>query len=140
MNKFKKYFYPLAFFGRFILIFLILVYILTDIVNMGFESVAWVVLFSVGWILFVLPFYCIKYSKVIQCEKDKFLFVAFNGFVITFFYMLPFIEEDRKYINGFILFSWVTIWTIIPLLIRLNSTKKQNENNLNEPGDSVTKV
>ncbi len=132
MNKFKKYFYPFAFLGCFILIYMILAYILTDVVNMGFEAVAWVVLFCIGWILFVLPFYCIKYSKVIQCEKVKFLFVAFNSFVITLLYMLPFIKEDETYIYGFILFSWVTIWTVIPLMLRLIYAKKQGNNEANE--------
>lgn len=131
MNKFEKCFYPFAFLGCFTLIYMILVYIL-DAVNMGFESVAWVALFSFGWILFVLPLYCIKYSKVIQCEKDKFLFVAFNSFVITLFYMLPFFEEDETYIYGFILFSWITIWTVIPLMLRSISAKKQGDNGLNE--------
>jgi len=132
MNKFKKYFYPFAFLGCFILIYIILVYILNDVANMGFGAVAWVVLFSIGWILFVLPFYCIKYSKVIQCEKDKFLFVAFNSFVITLSYMLPFVEEDETYIYGFFLFIWVTIWTILPLKLRLISAKKQSDNGSKE--------
>ena len=128
MNKFKKYFYPFAFLGCFILIYMILAYILNDVVNMGFEAVAWVGLFCIGWILFVLPFYCIKYSKVIQCEKVKFLFVAFNSLVITFPYIFPFIQEDETYIYGFILFAWVTIWTVIPLFLRLFVAKKQGDN------------
>ncbi len=110
---------------------MILVHILIDVINLGFKAVAWVVLFCIGWILFVLPFYCIKYSKVIQCEKVKFLFIAFNSFVITLPYMLPFIEESETYIYGFILFSWVTIWTVIPLMLRLISAKKQCDNGSN---------
>ena len=128
MNKFKKYFYPFVFLGCFILIYMILVNIL-DAIDIGFEAVIWVFLFSAAWIMFVLPFYCIKYSKVIQCEKDKFLFVAFNSLVITLSYILPFIEEDETYIYGFILFVWVTICTVIPLKLRLIFAKKQSDNN-----------
>lgn len=127
MNKLKKFFYPFAFLGFFILIYMILVYILNDVVNMGFKAVAWVFLFCIGYILFVLPLFCIKYSKVIQCEKFKYLFVVFNSLVITFFYILPFIEEDETYIYGSILFAWVTIWTVIPLILRLFFAKRQGD-------------
>ena len=38
------------------------------------------------------------------------------------------------------LFVWVATCTYVSYLVRINTTKEPDENNLNEPGDSVTKV
>ena len=97
-------------------------------------------LFLLALLLFAIPFYCVKYSKIIISEKLKFLFAAYNGLVLTLTYILPNCLEDETYIYGAILFAWVEIWTVLPLILRLISAKKHDDNNSNETGNSVTKV
>ena len=98
----------------------------------GYGGLALAILILFAWLIVVLPIYCIRYSKIIMDEKLRFLFPFYNSFVLSFFYLLPFNFEDETYIYCFILFVSVALWTFIPLLVRLNSTKKQDENNLNE--------
>ncbi len=96
-------------------------------------------LFLMAWIFVILPFYCVKYSKIIIGEKLKFLFSIYNCIVLGAIPILPFsLQNDGKVVVGF--FIWVAIWTIVPLILRVISAKKQNHNNSNETGDSVTKV
>ena len=132
MKKLKKYVYPIVFSMFFIALYEILVrssYIFSGRVNDILSACA--MLFLMAWIFVILPFYCVKYSKIIIGEKLKFLFSIYNCIVLGAIPMLPFsLQNDGKVVVVF--FIWVAIWTFVPLVIRLNSTKKQGDNNSNE--------
>ena len=139
VKKAKKYIYPFIFsvgfivFGRTVGL---IVNATTGTEGYRRLSIALLILFA--WLLVVLPIYCIRYSKIILDEKLKFLFTFYNAFVLSLFSI--FHLEGARYIYSSIHFVWVALLTLIPLLIRLNFTKKHHENNSNETGDSVTKV
>lgn len=133
MKKAKKYVYPFIFSIGFIVFWIAVVLIINATSSgEGYGGLGLAILILFAWIFIVLPIYCIRYSKIIIDEKLRFLFPFYNAFVLSFLYILPFNFEDETYIYGAILFAWVAIWTFIPLLIRLNSTKKQDNNNSSE--------
>lgn len=133
MKKLKKYIYPPAFSVGFIAFWVAVVLIINTTTSYeGYGGLGLALLILFAWIFVVLPIYCVKYSKIIIGEKLRFLFPFYNAFVLSFFYLFPFNFEDETYIYSFILFVWVALWTFIPLFIRLNFTKKQDENNLSE--------
>ena len=133
VKKIKKYIYPFIFSIVFIVFWIAVgLTINATTSNEGYGGLGLAILILFAWLIVVLPIYCIRYSKIIMDEKLRFLFPFYNAFVLSFFYLLPFNFEDETYIYCFILFVWVALWTFIPLLVRLNFTKKQDENNLNE--------
>ena len=140
VKKAKKYIYPIVFSMFFVALYEMLVrssYMFSGRVNNILSACA--MLFLMAWIFVVLPFYCVKYSKIIIGEKLKFLFSIYNCIVLGAIPILPFsLQNDGKVVVVF--FIWVAIWTFVPLVIRLNFTKKHDDNNSNETGDSVTKV
>ena len=75
---------------------------------------------------------------LIRKEKLKLLFAVYNPLAISFCYTFPFLEmAGESSFSGILkiavfLFIWVAIWTFIPLLIRLDSTEKQDDNKSNE--------
>lgn len=133
MKKVKKFIYPFIFSIMFI-VFWIAVALTTNATtsNEGYGGLGLTILILFAWIFIVLPIYCVKYSKIIIDEKLRFLFPFYNAFILSFFYLIPFSLEDETYIYAFILFVWVALWTFVPLVIRLNSTKKQDDNDSNK--------
>lgn len=133
MNKFKKYIYPLVFCIGFIVFWATTVTIINAIPSEdGYGGLGLGILILLAWICVFIPIYCIRYSKIIINEKLKFIFPFYNAFVLSFLYLLPFSLEDETYIYASILFVWVLFWTFVPLCIKLDSIKKQEENNLDD--------
>ncbi len=132
-TKIKKYIYPIIFSIVFIVFWIAVGLIINATTSSeGYGGLGLAILILFAWIFVVLPIYCVRYSKIIMDEKLRFLFPFYNPFILSFFYLLPFSLEDETYIYAFILFAWVALWTFIPLLMRLNSAKKQDENKLSE--------
>ena len=99
------------------------------------------------WIFIVMPIYCFKYSKLICEEKRKFLFIIYNPLIISLCHTGPFLisaipGNDADIIIKITLglFGWLALCTYVSYLVRINTTKEPDENDSNEPGDSVTKV
>ena len=133
MKKLKKFIYPFIFTIVFIVFWIaVALTINATTSNEGYGGLGLAILILFAWIFIVLPIYCVKYSKIIIDEKLRFLFPFYNAFILSFFYLIPFSLEDETYIYGFILFVWVALWTFVPLVIRLNSTKKQDDNDSNK--------
>ncbi len=135
MKKAKKYIYPVAFSAIFLILYISFGFLLTNVISFphgSYAPIAWLFLFLSALILIAIPFYCVKYSKVIINEKSKFLFAFFNGLVLTLTYIIPYCLEDETYIYGAILFVWVEIWTVLPLVLRSIFAKKQDDNKSNE--------
>ena len=133
MKKLKKFIYPFIFSIVFIVFWIaVALTINATTSNEGYGGLGLAILILFAWIFIVLPIYCVKYSKIIIDEKLRFLFPFYNAFILSFFYLIPFSLEDETYIYGFILFVWVALWTFVPLVIRLNSTKKQDDNDSNK--------
>ena len=133
MKKAKKYIYPFIFSIGFIVFWIAVALIITATTsNEGYGGLSLAVLILFAWIIVVLPIYCVRYSRIIIDEKLRFLFAFYNAVVLSFMYLIPFNFEDETYIYCLILFIWISLWTCIPLFVRLNSTKKQDDNNSNE--------
>ncbi len=139
MKKLKKYIYPFIFSICFFLTYIILAIVLEIVLPSGdYAGLAYAGIALIIWISVVIPVYCIKYYKLIREEKLKFLFAVYNPLVIAFCYSFPFLKGtgsssfDSILKIAIFLFVWVAIWTFIPLLIRLDSTEEQDDNNSNE--------
>ena len=132
VKKVKKYIYPFVFSIGFFVFYIILGTIINTLDFEGYGGLGLAILILFAWIFIVLPIYCVKYSKIIIDEKLRFLFPFYNAFILSFFYLIPFSLEDETYIYAFILFVWVALWSFVPLVIRLNSTKKQDDNDSNK--------
>ena len=133
MKKVKKFIYPFIFSIVFIVFWIAAALTINATTSKeGYGGLGLAILILFAWIFIVLPIYCVKYSKIIIDEKLRFLFPFYNAFILSFFYLIPFSLEDETYIYGFILFVWVALWTFVPLVIRLNSTKKQDDNDSNK--------
>ena len=136
MKKAKKYIYPFIFSIVFIVFWIAVVLTINATTSYeGYGGLGLALLILFAWLFVVLPIYCIRYSKIIIDEKLRFLFPFYNAFILSFFYLIPFSLEDETYIYAFILFVWVALWTFVPLVIRLNSTKEQDDNNSNKTGE-----
>lgn len=135
MQKNKKFIYPAVFSMFFVALYEILVrssYMFSGRINNILSACA--MLFLIAWIFVILPFYCVKYSKIIIGEKLKFLFSTYNCIVLCTIPILPFsLQNDAKVVVVF--FIWVAIWTFVPLAIRLNFTEKHDDNNSNKTGE-----
>ena len=92
----------------------------------SYAPAAWVVLFTLAWLILALPIYCIRYSKTIVDEKLKFLFSTYNSLLIIVLHILPFnLQGETTIIVLFIL--WVLFWNIVPLICRLISRKHEEK-------------
>ena len=100
-----------------------------------YAGLAYTFIALITWISVIIPIFCLKYCKLIREEKLKILFGFYYPLVVSFCHMAPFTSGAGPGEYGVIitiavaLFAWVAIWTFIPLLIRLNSAKKQDDNN-----------
>ena len=139
MKKAKKYIYPLIFSICFFLTYIILAIVLEIVLPSGdYAGLAYAGIALIIWISVVVPIYCVIYSKIIREEKLKFLFAFYNPLIVTCCYTFPFLKGAGSSSVSIIIkiaifiFIWIAVWTFIPLLIPLDSTKKQDDNNLNE--------
>ena len=126
MEKIKKYVYPVAFSATYFIIFAVLIHMLENVIPFphgSYAPIAWMFLALMALLLVAIPVYCVIYSKVIVKEKSRFWFALFNGFVLALAYIIPYCLEDETYIYGGILFGWVELWTIVPLVIRIVTKK-----------------
>ena len=134
MKKIKKYIYPVAFSAIFLILYISFGLLLTKVISFPYGSyapAAWAVLFVLAWLIFALPIYCIRYSKIIIDEKLKFLFSAYNSLLIIVSHILPFnLQGEKEIITYFIL--WVLLWNVVPLIWRLISRKHEGKNTENK--------
>ena len=120
--------------------YIILLIVLEIVLPSGdYAGLAYAFIALLIWIFIVMPFYCFKYSKLIYEEKWKFLFIIYNPLIISLCHTGPFLisaipgnDADIIIKITLALFGWVAIWSFVPLVIRLDSTKKQDDNNSNE--------
>ena len=140
MKKFKKYTYPFVFSICFFVTYIVLVIVLNIVLSSGdYAGLAYAGIALIIWILVITPVYCVKYSKIIQNEKLKFLFAVYNAFVIALCHIGPFLmpaisgsDVDILITIAVVLFSWVAILTIVPLVSQLISRKSEEKDALNE--------
>ena len=147
LKKVFQWCYPIVFSIVSFLVFYISIIIINEFIETeGYGGIGIAALVVFVWILVVVPIYCFKYSKLICEEKRKFLFIIYNSLVIALCYTGPFMSgAGPSSLNVIIkialaLFVWVAICTYVSYLVRINTTKEPDENDSNEPGDSVTKV
>lgn len=140
MKKFKKFIYPFIFSICFFVTYIILAIVLEIVLPSGdYAGLAYAFIALILWILVATPIFCFKYSKLIYEEKWKFLFIIYNSLVISLCHTGPFLisaipgnDADIIIKITLALFGWIAIWSFVPLVIRLDSTKKQDDNNSNE--------
>lgn len=128
MKKLKKYIYPFVFSGSFLLSYIILGITLSLTLDNGsYAGAAFAIVFAFAWFLFVLPFYCIRYIKMIFAERFRFLFAAYNSIALTLIHKVPFNLQgnDLKYVGCF--FVWTLLWSFLPLLLRMHAAKESND-------------
>ena len=148
MKKAKKYIYPFIFSICFFVTYIVLTLILEMVLPSGdYAGLAYAFIALLIWIFIAMPIYCFKYCKFICEEKHKLLFGFYNSLVISLCHTGPFLisaipgnDADIIIKITLALFGWLAICTYVSYLIRINTTKELNENNLRETGDSVTKV
>ncbi len=126
MRKIKKYIYPLIFFVGFI----VFRYTLVSVINAfgtrgGYGGLGLGLLALLAWIVIAIPFYCIRYSKLIVDIKLYYLFAIYNALAIIVGHVLLFISVDTQIIVYFSL--WVIFWNVLPLAMRLTSRKNSDK-------------
>lgn len=121
VKKAKKYIYPPIFSAAFLTLYIFLLFLVGKVISFphgSYAPAAWLVLFTLAWLIVPLPIYCIKYSKIIIDEKLKFLFSAYNSLLIIVSHVLPFnLQNEKEIVTYFIL--WVLFWNVVPLICRL---------------------
>ena len=129
MNKLKKYIYPPTFSIGFIVFWQVLV-ITIHLINYEFDREGYgglglglLILFI--WLVFVLPIYCIIYSKIITGEKLKIVFSVYNSLFIIVSHLLSFNLWNKIVIIIFAL--WVLFWNMVPLIWRYVSQKYEEK-------------
>lgn len=134
MKKTKKYIYPIGFSAIFLILYITFAILLTKVISFphgSYAPAAWIVLFTFAWLIFALPIYCIRYSKIIMDDKLKFVFCAYNSLLIIAAHILPFnLQGEITIITRFIL--WVLFWNIVPLIFRLISRKHEEKDIVND--------
>ncbi len=143
MKKAKKYIYPFVFSICFFVTYIILAIVLNIVLPSGdYAGLAYAFIALIIWILVATPIFCFKYSKLIYEEKWKFLFIIYNSLVISLCHTGPFLISAIPGNDAYIiikitiaLFGWIAMCTYVSYLIRINTTKKLNENNSSETGE-----
>ena len=137
MKKFKKFIYPFIFSICFFVTYIILAIVLEIVLPSGdYAGLAYAFIALIIWISVITPIYCIKYGRIIQNEKLKFLFAVYNPLVIALCHTGPFLisaipngDADIIIKITLALFAWIALCTYVSFLIRLNTTDGQNDNN-----------
>ncbi len=136
MQKIKKYIYPFAF----VIISFICLLVSLGIANIFFRgdwSALGVLLIAVILLLLIiLPIYCVKYSKIIQGERFKVLFAAYNALIIVGSYMLPFMKLEEAYVYGIVIFVWALFWSV--LFLKLRTKPCEDEADLSKQEETST--
>ena len=132
MKKSKKYIYPLFFSIGFVVSWTVLVIVLnTTSSGEGYGALGIGMLILFAWLIFALPIYYIRYSKIIVDEKLKFLFSTYNSLLIIVLHILPFnLQGEATIIVYFVL--WVLFWNIVSLICRLVSRKHEEKDSEKE--------
>ena len=119
----KKFISPIIFSISFLVLWqLTLVTIEVALPRGDYGGLGIVMLVLFVWLIFVLPIYCIRYSKTIMEEKFRFLFAAYNS-ILIFSHMIPFsLDDEWMIIIPFVL--WVLIWNFAFLLARILVAKR----------------
>lgn len=125
MKKTKIYLYPFIFSAVFIAIWITIGMIYNAIDNLALALLIQLVFFFV-WVIVALPIYCIRYSKIIINEKSKFALSIYNSLLIMMTHILPLNLGETTGFKLFIL--WVLFWSLTPLILQLNKSKNQNDN------------
>lgn len=125
MKKTKIYLYPFIFSAVFIAIWITIGMIYNAIDNFALALLIQLVFFFV-WVIVALPIYCIRYSKIIINEKSKFALSIYNSLLIMMTHILPLNLGETTGFKLFIL--WVLFWSLTPLILQLNKSKNQNDN------------
>ena len=125
MKKTKIYLYPFIFSAVFIAIWITIGMIYNAIDNLALALLIQLVFFFV-WVIVALPIYCIRYSKIIINEKLKFALSIYNSLLIMMTHILPLNLGETIGFKLFIL--WVLLWSLTPLILQLNKSKNQNDN------------
>lgn len=128
MSKIKKFIYPFIFSISFFILYIVMGIVLSfTLDNGGYAGAAIAILVVALWAWFVVPFYCVKYSKVIQNEKFKFLFATYNSLVLLIIHVIPFNFDSDTYIFAAIFFIWAEIWSVVSLVMRILHKKQDDE-------------
>ncbi len=127
MKKLKIFLYPFLFSFGFVFAYTVPLYIIVEVTDPdGYGGLAIAMLFIVLWAFIVLPFYCIRYSKLIIDERFKMLFAVYNGAVLSPIHLIPFdLKGEEQIIAAFCL--WATLWSFLPLCLRSISRKNSEE-------------
>lgn len=129
MKKVKKYIYPFIFSAVFLILYVLLAFLFAVVIHFphgSYAPAALLVLFTLAWVMIILPIYCTIYSKIILNEKFKYLFAAYNCLILCVAHILPFNLHNEQYIAVAFL-VWVIIWNTVPLLLRLISFKNKGK-------------
>lgn len=128
MSKIKKYIYPIIFPIVFIALYILSVLVLGTVLSAGnYAGAAIAIMIIIGWALFAVPFYCVRYSKIIIDEKLKFLFAAYNCLAIIAVPLAILNFDDDTYPYYYIFILWVAFWNVLPLILRLISRKNRED-------------
>ncbi len=126
MSKIKKYIYPIVFPVVFIALYILSVLVLGAVLSAGnYAGAAIAIMIIIGWALFAIPFYCVRYTKIIIDEKLKFLFAAYNCLPIIAVPLAILNFDRRTYPYYFVFVLWVVFWNVLPLILRMISRKNR---------------
>lgn len=126
MSKIKKYIYPIIFPVVFIALYILSALVLSTVLSAGnYAGAAIAIMIIIGWALFAIPFYCVRYTKIIIDEKLKFLFAVYNCLPIIAVPLAILNFDDDIYPYYFVFVLWVVFWNVLPLILRLISRKNR---------------
>ncbi len=125
MNKIEKWIYPPIFSVFSYVCVAFLAFLIDTFFYEGFAGLGVIIIALMVWVWLIIPFYCIIYSKAIQNEKLKFLFAVYNSLVIIVSYMVPFFKEYDVYVYALLVFAWLLLWSVLPIVARSLSRKKE---------------
>ena len=123
MKKFGKFLLPPAFSIGTVVTCLLFELGLTFAPIDGYAALTIFFIFVFIWALLVLPFFCVKYTKIIVEEKYSFVFCIYNCILISLAPLFCVSIDLFKSIFAFV-FLWVAFCTFVPLLLRLSSKRR----------------
>lgn len=128
-TKIKKVLYPFVFSALFPILYFSFIFLIGTFIPFphgSYAPAALAVLFTLAWLIFALPIWCIKYSKMIINEKLKLFFSAYNVLLIIVTHILPFNIRSEMWVFYYFVI-WVLFWNTAPLVFRLACRKNSNE-------------
>ena len=126
MKKAKKFIYPFLFSFGFYLAFIVLGLLINAFVTgEGYGGLGLFFIFLLAWCYLLVPLYCVRYTKLIEDEKLKYLFAAYNFVVLSVIHTAGFIFNEDAFIFALAFIAWVAIWSFVPLALRVAAQKKK---------------